>query len=76
MPYSLAGLSITVNNIPVPIQSVANDQFGQHANFQAPCELTGSSATVVVTVNGASTTVHWRYRVTGPARHLYHGRAQ
>src|SRR5579872_535598 len=57
MPYTLAGLSITVNNTPVPIQSVANDQFGQHANFQAPCELTGSSATVVVTVNGASTTI-------------------
>jgi uncharacterized protein (TIGR03437 family) len=56
-PYSLAGLSITVNGALVPIQAVANDQFGQHANFQAPCELTGSTATVVVTVNGASTTV-------------------
>jgi uncharacterized protein (TIGR03437 family) len=56
-PYSLAGLSITVNGTLVPIQAVANDQFGQRANFQAPCELTGSSATVVVTVNGASTTI-------------------
>jgi uncharacterized protein (TIGR03437 family) len=56
-PYSLAGLSITVNNIPAPIQAVANDQFGQRANFQAPCELTGDTATVVVTANGVSTTV-------------------
>jgi uncharacterized protein (TIGR03437 family) len=46
-----------VNNTPVPIQSVANDQLGQHATFQAPCELTGSSATVTVTVNGAATVI-------------------
>ena len=57
-PYSLGGLSITVNNVPVPIQAVANDQFGQRANFQAPCELTGTSATVVVTANGATTIVN------------------
>ncbi len=56
-PYSLAGVSITVNNIPVPIQAVANDQFGQRANFQAPCELSGTTATVVVTVNTVPTTV-------------------
>jgi len=56
-PYSLAGLSITVNGTPVPIQAVANDQFGQRANFQAPCELTGSTATVTVTSNGSSTTI-------------------
>jgi uncharacterized protein (TIGR03437 family) len=56
-PYSLAGLSITVNGTPAPIQAVANDQFGQRANFQAPCELTGSTATVIVTVNTASTTI-------------------
>jgi uncharacterized protein (TIGR03437 family) len=56
-PYSVAGLSITVNGTLVPIQAVASDQFGQRANFQAPCELTGSGATVVVTVNGGSTTI-------------------
>jgi uncharacterized protein (TIGR03437 family) len=56
-PTSLSGLSITANNVPVPIQAVINDQFGQRANFQAPCELTPGTATVVVTVNGASTTV-------------------
>ena len=56
-PYSLAGLSITVNNFPAPIQAVANDQFGQRANFQAPCEITGDTATVVVTVNGATSTI-------------------
>jgi uncharacterized protein (TIGR03437 family) len=56
-PYSLAGLSITVNGTLVPIQSVANDQLGQHATFQAPCELTGSTATVTVTANASSTTI-------------------
>jgi uncharacterized protein (TIGR03437 family) len=56
-PYALAGLSITVNDIPAPIQAVANDQFGQRANFQAPCELTGGTATVVVNVSGATTTI-------------------
>ncbi|HEV8413013.1 MAG TPA: hypothetical protein VGQ49_05420 [Bryobacteraceae bacterium] len=62
-PYTLAGLSITVNNTPAPIQSVANDQLGQHATFQAPCDLTGSTdgtqgVTVVVSANGADTTVN------------------
>jgi uncharacterized protein (TIGR03437 family) len=58
LPTTLAGLSIRVqqaaNNIPVPIHSVANDQSGQRATFQAPCELTPGSATVVVTVDGVS----------------------
>jgi len=61
-PYTLGGLSISVQqgsiNVPVPIQAVANDQFGQRANFQAPCELTGSTATVTVTANGATTIVN------------------
>jgi uncharacterized protein (TIGR03437 family) len=57
LSYSLVGLSMTANNIPVPIHSIANDQYGQRANFQAPCELTPGTATVVVTVNGVSTTV-------------------
>jgi uncharacterized protein (TIGR03437 family) len=62
-PYTLAGLSITVNNTPVPIQSVSNDQLGQRATFQAPCDLTGSTdgtqgVTVVVSANGANTTVN------------------
>jgi uncharacterized protein (TIGR03437 family) len=57
LPYTLAGLSITANNIPVPIHSVINDQFGQRANFQAPCELTPGTANLVVTVNGANTAV-------------------
>ena len=57
LPYTLAGVSITVNNIPAPIQAVANQNGVQQANFQAPCELTAGTATVVVTVNGASATV-------------------
>ncbi|MCU1336220.1 MAG: hypothetical protein JWO19_1801 [Bryobacterales bacterium] len=55
--YTLVGVSITVNNTPAPIQAVANQNGVQQVNFQAPCELTGSTATVVITVNGASTTV-------------------
>ena len=58
LPYTLAGVSITVNNIPAPIQAVANQNGVQQANFQAPCELAAGTATVVVTVNGASATVN------------------
>jgi uncharacterized protein (TIGR03437 family) len=79
-PYSLGGLTITVNNELVPIQAVANDQFGQRANFQAPCDLTGSTATVVVNANGAVTTVSnvpvfsvqpGIFTYTGPNNKLY-----
>jgi uncharacterized protein (TIGR03437 family) len=55
--YSLAGVSITANGSAVPIQAVSNLDGVERANFQAPCELTPGNATVVVNVNGASTTV-------------------
>ncbi len=58
LPYTLAGVSITVNNIPAPIQAVANSNGVQQVNFQAPCELAAGNVTVVVTVNGASATVY------------------
>ncbi len=54
MPYSMAGLSITANGIPVPIQSVSNQNGVQSATFQAPCELAAGFATMVITVNGVS----------------------
>jgi hypothetical protein len=58
LPYTLAGLSITINAIPAPIEAVANQNGVQQVNFQTPCETAGStSATVVITVNNASTTV-------------------
>lgn len=57
LPYTLDGVSITVNNIPAPIQSVANANGQQQATFQAPCELQPGTATVQMTVNGTTTTV-------------------
>ena len=73
-PTTLAGLSITANGVQVPLHSIANDQFGQRANFQAPCELTpGTNATVVVTANGASTTVSVPVHLVQPGIFSYAG---
>jgi len=55
--YTLAGVSITANGLAVPIQAVSNIDGVERANFQAPCELTPGNATVIVNVNGATTTV-------------------
>jgi uncharacterized protein (TIGR03437 family) len=57
LPYVLNGLSMTVNGIPVPIQSVTNANGQQQATFQTPCEVLPGSATVVVLVGASSTTV-------------------
>jgi uncharacterized protein (TIGR03437 family) len=58
LPYSLGPVSsITVNNIPAPIQAVANQSGVQQINFQAPCELQAGSATVVINVSGGTGTV-------------------
>lgn len=57
LPYGLAGVSITVSGFLAPIQAVANQNNVQQVNFQAPCNLAPGTATIVVTVNGASTTV-------------------
>jgi uncharacterized protein (TIGR03437 family) len=57
LPYTLGGLSITINGIPVPLYSLANSNGVQQVTFQTPCETPVGSATVVVTVNGGSTTV-------------------
>jgi len=62
LPLQLAGFSMTVQSpggapIQAPIQSVSNVSGAQQVNFQIPCELTPGLATVVVTANGASTTV-------------------
>ena len=62
LPLQLAGFSMTVQSaggppIQAPIQAVSNVSGAQQVNFQTPCELTPGLATVVVTANGASTTV-------------------
>jgi uncharacterized protein (TIGR03437 family) len=57
-PYTLGGVSISINGTPVPIAAVSNQNGVQQVYFQTPCELvTGSPATVVVQVGSASTQV-------------------
>ena len=57
LPFQLGGVSVQVNNLPAPIQSVVNQGGVQQVTFQTPCGLTGSTATVKVTSGSASTTV-------------------
>jgi uncharacterized protein (TIGR03437 family) len=58
LPYTLSGDSLTVNGIPAPIFWVSNTAAGGEAiAFQTPCEVSPGSASVVVTVNGGTTTV-------------------
>jgi uncharacterized protein (TIGR03437 family) len=58
LPYSLGPVSsITVNNIPAPIQAVANQNGVEQVNFQAPCEIQAGTATVVITSGGGNVTV-------------------
>jgi uncharacterized protein (TIGR03437 family) len=57
LPYTLGGLSMTINGTPVPLYSLANSNGVQQVTFQTPCETAVGSATVVVTINGGVTTV-------------------
>jgi uncharacterized protein (TIGR03437 family) len=58
LPFTLGGLTISVDNIPAPIEAIANQGGVQFAVFQTPCEISSSSpATIVVNANGAITTV-------------------
>ncbi len=57
--YSLNGLSLTVNGLPAPIYQLSNTNGKQQVTFQTPCEVTpGSNGTVVITLNGATSTVN------------------
>lgn len=59
LPTALAGVQVTFNNIPAPIYSVSNVSDKEQVNVQVPFELQpGQPATVVVTVNGSSTTLN------------------
>ena len=59
LPTTLAGVQVTFNNIPAPIYSVSNVSDQEQVNVQVPFELQpGQPATVVVTVNGSSTTLN------------------
>jgi uncharacterized protein (TIGR03437 family) len=58
LPTSLAGVTITVNGTPAPLQAVSNQNAIQQVNFQTPCEtVPGSPATVVVQVGSVTTQV-------------------
>ena len=56
-PFTLAGVSITINGIPAPLQSVSSSALGQQVTFQTPCETAPGTATATVMANGASVTV-------------------
>jgi len=57
-PLTLDGLSLSVNGTPAPIYQLSNTNGKQQVTFQTPCEATpGTNATVVITLNGATTTV-------------------
>lgn len=57
LPYTLGGLSMSINGIPVPLYSLANSNGVQQVTFQTPCETPVGPATVVITLNGGVTTV-------------------
>jgi uncharacterized protein (TIGR03437 family) len=58
LPYTLGPVSsITVNDVPAPLQAVSNQNGVEQVNFQAPCELQAGNATVVVNVGGGNATV-------------------
>jgi uncharacterized protein (TIGR03437 family) len=58
LPYTLAGLSMTINGVGAPIQAVSNQTGVQQVNFQTPCETpAGGSVTVVITINNNNTTI-------------------
>ncbi len=58
LPLSFAGVSLTVNGIRAPILALSNNgQGSESATFQTPCEAASGAATIVVSVNAASTTI-------------------
>jgi uncharacterized protein (TIGR03437 family) len=55
---TLNGLSLSVNVTPAPIYQLSNTNGKQQVTFQTPCEVAPSSnGTVVIQINGATTTV-------------------
>jgi uncharacterized protein (TIGR03437 family) len=67
LPYTVAGVSITVAGSKAPIYSVSNVNGQQQVNFQVPCDVVpANSVPVAVTVNGGTTTVNVTVRSSGP----------
>ena len=58
LPYTLNGLSLSVNGVPAPIYQISNTNGKQQVTFQTPCEVSPSTnGTVVIQLSGATTTV-------------------
>jgi uncharacterized protein (TIGR03437 family) len=58
LPLTLDGLSLSVNGEPAPIYQLSNTNGKQQVTFQTPCDAAvGNNAVVVVSLNGATTTV-------------------
>jgi uncharacterized protein (TIGR03437 family) len=54
LPTSLRDVSISVNGIRAPILALANQSGVEQVNFQVPFEVTGTTASVVITRSGQS----------------------
>jgi uncharacterized protein (TIGR03437 family) len=57
LPYSLAGVSLSINGVAAPLYSVSNINGVQQVNFQTPCETVPGTAIAIITVNGGTPTV-------------------
>jgi uncharacterized protein (TIGR03437 family) len=58
LPYTLNGLSLSVNGVPAPIYQISNTNGKQQVTFQTPCEAAPTTnGTVVISLSGAQTTV-------------------
>ncbi len=55
--YTVGGFSLTINNVPAPIQQISNVNGQQQAVFQTPCETPVGPVSAVATAGGTSTTV-------------------
>jgi uncharacterized protein (TIGR03437 family) len=58
LPYTLNGLSLSINGTPAPVYQISNTNGKQQVTFQTPCQVTPSTnATMTIQLNGGSTTV-------------------
>ncbi len=57
LPYTLGGVSITINGVSAPLVSVSNINGVQQVNFQTPCETLPGLATAILKLNGGATIV-------------------
>jgi uncharacterized protein (TIGR03437 family) len=70
LPTSLGGVSMTIGNIPVPLEFVSTGQI----NAQVPFEVGMGPQPLVVTANGVSKTVPITTAQVGPGTFLVNGR--